>query len=264
VLLKNSILRSQPLVATTSAANKTDVPPPNTIPGEGEYDDDEEEEETDSFLFPDAGKLLDSSEKTVSTPEAQWLDSLLETLVDEDEYEMTVDAQVSALPADEDEDLPLSPLISPMSSSDDLVDQSVYFPPPIAVPYPIPYPPVHHAYADPASSLDSPLDTHLPPLYDDCLPFLYDLDDVEALSVPEAIEDTSDDESDAPLTPSCNSTSTLSLDDPASIPLPPERRRRSHPRVYDGTDNPYFYSFELDPLPFAEDLPTYTAVYQEC
>jgi hypothetical protein len=261
VLLKNSLLRSQP---SASTVDKTDLHCVDSSTGdEEEIEDEEEYEESDSFLFPDAGKLLDDSEEDVSSSEAQWLDSLLETLVCGDEDQLNVDNSYSALPADEEEDLPLSPLISPMSSSDDLINQSVYFPPPIAVPYPIPYPPVLRSYSDLDSSLESPPDSSLPSIYAHSI-FTYEGDDVEELSVPEAIEDTSDDESDAPHTPSLrnSATETTSLSEPTSAPA--SRRRGTQPQVYIGSDSSYFYPFELDPLPFAENDFINPEIYPEC
>jgi hypothetical protein len=261
VLLKNSLLRSQ---SSASPVDKTGIHCIDSSTGDEELEDEEEYEESDSFLFPDAGKLLDDSEEDVSTSEAQWLDSLLETLVDADEDQLNVDNSDSALPVDE-EDLPLSPLISPMSSSDDLINQPVYFPPPIAVPYPIPYPPVLHSYTVIDSSLESPPGSSLPSLYANSTS-TYEIDDVEELSVPEAIEDTSDDESDAPPTPSLrnSTTSTISLNEPTSTAVPASRRRGIQPQVYIGSDSSYFYPFELDPLPFAENDFINPEIYPEC
>jgi hypothetical protein len=93
------------------------------------------------------------------------------------------------------------------------------------------------------------------------------MDDVEDLAVPDAIEDTSDDESDVISTPSLiRSSSHLSLVDPASVPLPAERRRRPELHIYIDTDDSYYHPFELDPLPFRDDrLTSYNHhVYQEC
>jgi hypothetical protein len=263
VLLKNSIIRSQTPTAITAPSDKSDLNCVHTSHTRTEEDyEDEEEEEADSFFFPDAGKLADSRETGVSASEAEWLDSLLEDLADEDEgdFNASPDICVSILPVDDDDDDSLlSPLISPMSSSDDLL-QPAYYPPSIPVPYPVPYPPdqpspIHEFHRDPPSNSQ-------PSSYDDNLPYYY-TNDVDDLAVPDAIEDTSDDESDAPSTPSLrHSTSTSSLTDPASIPLPAERRR---PHVYIDTDDTYFYKFELDPLPFPEDdLHTYNPVYEEC
>ena len=269
VLLKNLILRSSSSSPSTSAVTlqKTDV---NNVysPHEGDTEDEEVccEEEADSFMFPDASKLNSCGGPDANASEADWLDSLLETLGDEDEdFNADSDVQVSILRADDDDDQPCSPLISPMSSSDDLVNQQpAYYPTPIAVPYPVPYPPFHPPLIQSfeLDSLHSPLDSP----YEDPLPY-YDMDDVEDLAVPDAIEDTSDDESDAVSTPSLiRSSSNLSLVDPASIPLPAERRRRPHLQIYIDTDDSYLYPFELDPLPFRDDrLASYNHhVYQEC
>jgi hypothetical protein len=230
VLLNNSITRSQPLTVSETA-----TPDVNSSRVIEEYED-ESEEETDSFLFPDAGKLIDDRINSQSVSEAEWLDSLLESLTDQDGREFNAE--------DDDEDLLLWPLLSPISSSEDLTNPSTYYPP-ITFPYPVPYPPCHQLN----SHFDSPpTEEH----------------DVDDLSVPDAIEDTSDDESDTPSTPSLpNSTTTSSLVDPASIPLPRERRPRPH--IYINTNDDCFYPFGPDPLPFPEDdLLGGSHVYEEC
>lgn len=293
VLLKNSIIRSTPSIATattTADSGSNIVNSVYSVDG-GDYDDEEEEEEEeeDSFMFPDAQKFADVQESHHNTSESEWLDSLLETLgSDDDDDEFTAHT-----PADDDEDHALSPSISPFSSSDDLSNphsQSPYYPPPTvpvsySYPYLVPYPPFHpplvHSYHvdhdvdDYASSLTSPLSIPLPPppTYDDPLPYPYHhLDDVEDLSVPDAIEDTSDDESDVPPTPSlihspCSESALSLVVDPASIPLPGDHRRRRQgpsPQVYIGTDDSYFHPFEFDPLPFHDDLHHTYNTYQEC
>jgi len=266
VLLKNSLTRSSPSPTTCIAVlDKNDVNPVYS-PDEEDIEDEEVycEDEEDSFMFPDASKLNSCSGADVNASEAEWLDSLLETLGDDDEDS---DVHVSILPVeDDDDDASYSPLISPMSSSDDLVSQPAYYPPPIAIPYPVPYPPFHPPLlrSFELNSFDSPIDSS-PSSYDDPLPY-NDMDDVEDLAVPDAIEDTSDDESDAVSTPSLiQSSSNLSLVDPASIPLPVDRRQRPQLHVYIDTDDSYFYPFELDPLPLHNDrLNSYNHVYQEC
>ncbi|KAJ7090037.1 hypothetical protein C8R43DRAFT_1092531 [Mycena crocata] len=121
VLLKNSIIQSLPLVAAPSSSAGAVV-----LPDE-EYADDE----VDSFMFPDAGKLVEGPTAEVNASEAAWLDSLLETLGEDDDDDLGPDADadadvhVAVAPMD-DEDLPPSPQISPMSSSDDLTTQSYY------------------------------------------------------------------------------------------------------------------------------------------
>ena len=270
VLLKNSIIRANPLTAAAASPDRPDVP--NVFsPDEREEEDEEEDEEADSFMFPDAEKLGNSKEAYSSASEAEWLDSLLESLGDDEDEEFSMDSDVSlsVLPADDDDDSLLSPLISPlispMSSSDDLVNQA-YYSPPIAVTYPVPYPPYHPPLIQ-SCELESIYPPHdsSPSPYDDPLPY-HDVDDVEDLSVPDAIEDTSDDESDALTTPSAtHSSSMLSLVDPASIPLPAERRRRRPQlHVYVDPEDAYFYPFELDPLPFSDQFDSFHTPYQEC
>ncbi|KAI0319800.1 hypothetical protein OF83DRAFT_1275476 [Amylostereum chailletii] len=264
VLLKNSILRAQPSLAAP-ACSAVDVNPVyNTYSSDDEEDDDDDdEEEHDSFMFPDAGKLATGA--GVGALEEQWFDSLMETLEDVDESDVTV----SVLPVDDDDDdddyPPFTPSTSPMSSSDNLV----YYDPPIAMPYPVVYPPYHppliHDF-----HLNSPLDSSYPPL-DVALPY-YDADDVDDLPVPDAIEDDSDDESDALSTPSILRSTASSIVDsvPSSFPFSHERARRpSSPQVYVDSDPTYFSPFELAPLPFPEDhhnIPRmYNGTYtQEC
>jgi len=275
VLLKNSIIRSHPLDAATASPDQAADVPYVSRPDE---DERSEEDEEVAFMFPDPGAL--PSRDTAVRDENEWLDSVLETLGDDDDDELDVEdaegsASVSISPVDEDDETS-SPLYSPMSSSDDLADSS-YFCNPHAIPYPypIPYPPLSptlSTWFEQGPSANSLLDS-CPPLYHDPLPY-YDVDDdTEDLAVPDAIEDTSDDESDVLSTPFDHSTSSLSPVDPASIPLPSERRRRSdmlQPQVYIDTDNSYFYPFEIDPLPFHDDASVDTprvfrsAFYQEC
>jgi hypothetical protein len=279
VLLKNSIVRSDSLNSTSVAAPTTPTVSPTltttTAPSTNNPDvnhvfspfegDLEEEEETDSFMFPDAGKLGgDGKGADTTASEAEWLDSLLVTLGEDDDEEFNVDSTPTLLPAEDDEDQLLSPLVSPlvspMSSSDDLVNHA-YCSPPISVPYPVPYPPLVHPYE--LDSIYSPLDSSDSLPYDHHhhhpLPY-HDFDDVEDLSVPDAIEDTSDDESDATTTPSVIQSS---LADSTSTSLPDTRRRR--PQVYINTDEEqsYCYPFELDPLPFSDHFDSYNP-YHEC
>ncbi|KAJ6547396.1 hypothetical protein B0H19DRAFT_1379676 [Mycena capillaripes] len=233
VLLKNSIIQSLPLVAASSSPT-----PPAASPDEDDADD-----EADSFMFPDAGKLVEGPSTEVNASEAAWLDSLLETLGedDDDDFSPDPDVHISVVPVDDDEDLPQSPPISPMSSSDDLTTQSYY---PYLVPYPPFSPPLVSSYHFNTPPSSSP--------YVDPLPYSdFDDSDDDFPPVPDAIEDTAseDDESEAPQTPG-QSLSSLSLD-PASIPLPVEhsRLRHSTPHIYiDAEDDEYFYPF--DPLPF--------------
>ncbi|CCM02896.1 uncharacterized protein FIBRA_05010 [Fibroporia radiculosa] len=276
VLLKNSMTRSHTPEAPP-ASEKADVP----YVSRRDEDESREVEDEVNYMFPDPD-ALSLRPAGPGKSESQWLDSLLETLGGEDDDldadgDAVVSISVCPVDDDDDDDEPLSPLYSPMSSSDDLAAQSSFFcnPHAIPVPYPIPYPPVcpsrSPVWLDMHSSSDSFLEA-APSLYHDPLPY-YEVDDMEDLSVPDAIEDTSDDESDAPLTPFDHSTSSLAAVDPASVPLPPEQRRRSPsllPQVYIDTDDAHFYPFELDPLPFHVDSPAETArvyrppLYQEC
>lgn len=250
----------------TAKPAATDYPNPMYSLVNGDDDDPDEEvgsEEGDSFMFPDAGKLVGGHPAVVNSPEAEWLDSLLETLADEDEDEFPMDSDphVSIIPVDDDDDqLLYSPMVSPMSSSDDLHNQSPYFNAvPYPYPYPVPYPPYHPPLIQ---TYDSSLSS-FPAPYQDPLPY-QDLDDSENLSVPDAIEDTSDDESDAPLTPSIGSATSMNLIEAASIPLPAERSglRHTHPHIYVDGEDSFFYPF--DPLPFPDDYHHSHITYQEC
>lgn len=235
VLLKNSMLRPLPL--TTPSLTQSEPTLPSTkIPIAGDAEDDEVVlEDTDSFLFPDAEDLVETD-----ACEAQWLDSLLETLGDDDES----DCCGSSLHADEDEDHSLSPFTSPMSSSDDLIS-SAYDESPISSPYtypcPVPYPPFHPPLVYPYNdSLDFSFFTSP---YENPFPYC-DQDDVSNMPVPDSIEDTSDDESDAPLTPSIGqSNSSLDFKDPVTAPLPDDRLSlaRAIPGIFINTPKSCLY-----------------------
>lgn len=245
VLLKNSIIRSHCPPTAVAVADKVDevnVHRPDEEPGHDQV-------ELDAFMFPDPDAL--HQDTGAGNSEDQWLDSLLENLGDDEDGEET-NSIISVAPAFEDDE-PLSPLSSPMSSSDDLAYQTSFYyaSDSIAIPYPIPYPPLHPPLMpDDWLELDSSANVlpPSPPLYHDPLPY-FDADELEDLPVPDAIEDTSDDESDAPSTPFSNSTSSLSPTD-----SPRDRTRtRSHPQVYIDSEDSYFYPFELDPLPFPDN-----------
>ena len=225
-------------------------------------------DQSEAFVFPDPDALSYDFTPSPSPPppksdasEAQWLDSLLESFSDDDDDEGPTGTRRS-VSDDDQEYLFTSPPVSPVAFSEDLVHHSSYYEsPPISVSYPIPYPPLFHP---PLIRSEDPLSSTTPlqeagRSYDD------DVDELDNLSVPEAIEDTSDDDSDTLPTPCRSATSFVnpSLDvDPASIPLPPEVR----PHVYVNTDAAYLYRFELDPLPFANDGHgyTHTVYHQEC
>ncbi|KAF8911161.1 hypothetical protein CPB84DRAFT_1763481 [Gymnopilus junonius] len=272
VLLKNSILNSPSQNTITFTNSQPELS--SYSHDDGDDDDDTEEVhevlssiEADAFMFPDGSSV--SVPSGAKSSEAQWLDSLLETLGDdddEDDFNVDSDHPISPLPVDDDEFPLYTPVVSPLSSSDDLPNQSAYYSSSISVSYPVPYPPYQppliHAYPFDSVYSSSPA---LP--YEDPLPY-HDMNDIEDLPVPDAIEDTSDDESDAPTTPSLGrSSSSLSLVDAASVPLPAERSRLRHanPRVYVDSNDSYFYSFEIDPLPFPdEQFHTSYNHYQQC
>ncbi|KAI0340598.1 hypothetical protein BDW22DRAFT_385029 [Trametopsis cervina] len=248
VLLKNSIVRSHtstPEVVTVSTV---------TYVGRASRSEDEScEEEQDTFLFPDPVR------EASLLGESQWLDSLLQELA-ADEEEATSSTTQQPIVTEEEE--PSSPLYSPMSSSDDLVDQSEYYPYPYPLPYPPLQPPLVPAWYELEGSADStdsvPATPTLSTLYDNTLPYYPCDDDLEDPAVPDAIDDLSDDESDAPLTPSTASDASISPPGPTSLSMPRERTRlplASHPQVYVETDEPSYYSFDVDPLPFPHDSP---------
>ncbi len=295
VLLKNSILHS-PSLPNNPAQPAFLQPEVNHTAYEDDDDSDAEDViqisgsvvDSGAFMFPDAGHFVSSAEssfysdddenETTRTSEAQWLDSLLETLGEDDDdddgFRVDTPRPLShspsslPLPVDDDEYQPYSPLVSPMSSSDDLSTQSssnVYYSSSIDVSYP---PLVHHAYRH--HHHHHPFDSSVSVApYEVPLPY-HDGADLEDL--PDAIEDTSDDDSDAPTTPSLGrSSSSLSLD-PASIPpnAASERNSRlgqSTPRVYVDSNDSYFYAFK-SLLPFPNDEhqndSSYNAYHQAC
>jgi hypothetical protein len=205
VLLKNSIVLSTPELAVPSV----------TVASAEEA---AEAYEQDVFTFP----LLDNDDVPPGgTSESEWLDSLLETLDDNEDEDDNAGLDASAL----EEEAVFTPYSSPTSSAENLVEASLFCAPPpaavaaTAVSYPIPYPPLGNA----------------PGLYAD------ELDD---LPVPDAIEDTSDDESDAPATPSSTASSLLSLMEHHHHH---HHRQTQGPRIVLDGSNPF------DPLPFAEE-----------
>ncbi|KAF9009425.1 hypothetical protein BDQ17DRAFT_1300236 [Cyathus striatus] len=259
VLLKNSIIHSPSHSANASTSELHDMNPVYPLDS---LDNDVSDkvlgsDEADSFMFPDAGNFVGSQSANVDAvhTEAQWLDSMLQSLGDDDD---DYDA-----PEDDEEHF-LSPLISPMSSSDDLPNQPSYFRSSTSVsystyPYLVPYPPSPQLY-----SLDS--FSSLPAPYEVPLPYHYTDDSIEDLPVPDAIEDTSDDESDAPSTPSTDQSNSSLLMDAALVPLPGERSRLRHtvPHVFVDADNGYYSRFESDPLPFPDDQQHFYNLYAEC
>lgn len=265
VLLKNSIISSHPFPSASAEAKAE----PEPVYSPQVAADPHDEFDQDSFEFPDPDSLNENNLDHDDHREGEWLDSLLSSLGGDDEDEdvdADADDRLSASHAhNAEDDEPLSPFYSPMSSSDDLVEHvHYYYQQDIVTPYPVPYPPLPPLAHPPlipdwfevdSSSLDTPTPPPSPPLYHDPLPY-FDADELEDLPVPDAIEDTSDDESDALLTPSSNSTSSLAC---AVVPPSPspqqlqhqqQRTRSVSPQVYIDSDDSHFYPFELDPLPF--------------
>ncbi|KAI6166980.1 hypothetical protein EDD17DRAFT_1773975 [Pisolithus thermaeus] len=239
VLLKNSIFRFQPCPPPPATPFSTGSSALSAERDEGKDASESEVEENDSFMFPDASDLVIRGATDMHSPEAEWLDSLLESLCDSGEDEFGPDSDIPGIPAEDDDDLPLSPLASPMSSSDDLLNQNAYCAASVGHPYPVPYPPFHPPLVRPyqlGPIIESPAIS--PPSAYDALPY-YDIDELDDL--PEAIEDVSDDESDAPSTPSLYRSSELCFADPNTVRLQGERRQASsQPHVYIRTTDFYF------------------------
>ena len=255
VLLKNSITRSQPNSTVTCNPNNSSELLP-TYPSDA-GDEDEEvcfDVEHDSFIYPDARKLLDSScSANNDSSESQWFDSLLESLEHEDSDDSHEPLLHVGDEDDEDDLPPLSPSASPMSSTDDL-GHPVYNNTPISMPYPVVYPPYNPPLLSPLElqPLNTSLDSIYPP-FNVALPYNAE-DDIDDLPVPDTVEDLSDDESDAFSSPTPATRSpSMSLDD-ASAQSSERARRHVLPQVYVNTDGSYFrHGLELDPLPFAHD-----------
>ncbi|EIN04543.1 hypothetical protein PUNSTDRAFT_55548, partial [Punctularia strigosozonata HHB-11173 SS5] len=236
VLLKTSIVRSHP-ARYVHMRPKQDGHEEERVHEEDEAEDGLRE----SFVFPDVAALV-ASDKRGS--EDAWLDLLPENLSDDDaENDAEIGAQVAALAVDEDEDdnaAELTPFASPSSSSDDLLVSP-------------PAPPLH---ATSFNYFSSDVGASISPPDAGALPFAHaPADDDADLPMPDAIEDTSDDESDVPLTPWARSTSSLPalVVDPASVPLPAECQPLAS--VYVDVDDAFFNPFKLDPLPFTADDP---------
>lgn len=254
VLLKNSIIRDDVPLSPTSLSTSAAGPPVEEV--EDEEVDTLMDDDMFAFLFPDPGDAL--GEDDASASEAQWLDSLLETLGDDSDDDVDIPVKVSIV-SETDVDHSQTDVSSPR-----LADK-LFSPQPLAVPYPVPYPPFHPPLVH---SLELDSQQHL---YSgrDYSPYHHHIDD-SYLSMPDAIEDTSDDEStESPSTPFTRSRSSLSLVDPASIPLPSERTSaRPEPHVYGSAD--VFYTFENFSLPFPDVLedtdssPVYGPLFQNC
>ncbi|KXN82600.1 hypothetical protein AN958_02451 [Leucoagaricus sp. SymC.cos] len=267
VLLKNSILSSLNLQDTSVSEYPEAISNPNEETDEEEEVADEEigSVVVDAFMFPDAGNFVSPRSADAHDSEAQWLDSLLETLADDGDDDYPSDSEVhhSILPADEDDDQLLSPTLSPLASSEDL-HQSRFYSPSVSVPYstcflPFDSPPLTRGYA-----VTSALNASAPSLstaFEDALPY-HDLDDIEDSSVPDTIEDVSDDESDTLSTPSFGrSITSLFLDSSANIPTDRNQLSDSSSPSFLDKHPRYLTPFELDPLPFRDGSSHHTFGY---
>ncbi|KAI1787553.1 hypothetical protein LXA43DRAFT_705828 [Ganoderma leucocontextum] len=169
-LLKNSIVRSHPVDPAPPEAD-ADVQHHDVY---RRHDDDEardEEGEEDTFMFPEPHPLGSHSADGGPPSENHWLDSLLEDLGDDNNnYASDVESPrgPSSLPVDDDDG---------------------------------PYPPIHPLLLPSGLQSHSVVHDPLPEFDAD------DDDDDDRFCVPDAIEDTSDDESDALLTPYSEPTS---------------------------------------------------------
>jgi len=251
VLLKN-FAHSHLTLATEEAERETDA---------DSYRREElsVSENEDGFILPDPYFIGPQGGVTYDN-ESEWLDALLEDLTAEEQRNsvQSPEASTSVISTPEDFDEPLSPLYTPMSSTDDFGENLLS-------------PDRDDAPLEPAwyELEDSPDSTRSSPLtiYDHPLPY-YNVDSVQDLSVPGAIDDLSDEEEDSPATPSVTSASS-SLDDSDALHTPLEQPRGlPHPRVFVDMDNSYFRSYEIDPLPFADSAadptPAFVPSYQEC
>jgi hypothetical protein len=265
VLLRNSIIHSASHPEDTTPVSEYPQITPAYVNHNEEVDEEEEAEdispvvEVDAFMFPDAGRFIADYDAEVKAQEAQWLDSLLETLAEDedDDYPADSDTRTSPAPPDEDEEQLFSPTLSPLSSSDDL-NQSCYYSSSDSVPYSARFAFDSSLSRDFAtvsifnSSLPSPSSS-----YEHPFPY-HDIDDIEDSSVPDAIEDESDDESDATSTPSFGRSSTsLTLDTATSFSPEPSGLAHRTP-VFSDKDKRN-YVVELDPLPFPDEPFHYTA-----
>jgi len=231
VLLKNSLKQdpSTPNQSTTSTTTPTSP--------EEEVEDFDLEDDMFSFLFPDPG---DSSvENNGQANEEQWFEALMESLgEDEDSYSDASSSQVSLLPI-EDAEISCASCTSSISH------------------YPIPYPPFHPPLlksVDIDSGYYSPT-IHSLSLYQPGSPIA---------SVPDAMEDTSDDSSSEALaTPYSGSRSSLSIIYP---PIDHRGGAMQEPYVYSPVDTAFYNPFGRDPLPYAADLemPVYNPDRQSC
>lgn len=301
VLLKNSITQSSPSTSTTApptaiitsvvvspsssalASASTSLPAP-------QYEEEEDGYDQDAFLFPETLDVDDASQTPRSFSEAEWLDSLLESLGndDDDDDDSAVGVDVyRVLDEEEDDYTGIDFAFTPLSSSDDLMQSASFapYPPTIYPPY---HPPILRSFPDEDE------DRFWYRQYRDPLPYLSyengdDLDGASTVPpVPDAVPDDSDDDSDAPSSPYVDTPTSsyiipgpshitttnagVNVIDPALIPLPLDEHDRARPsqQGYFDIADAYFYPFELDP-PRADARPQshshhhlYNPYHQDC
>lgn len=213
VLLRNSIKQDQ------TPSNQLLTTNPSSP--EEEVEDFFLEDDVFSFLFPDPG---DSSvENEGKANEAQWFDALMESLGDDDDVYSDTSSQVSLLPVEDAETS--CPSYTPSFTE-----------------YPIPYPPFHPPLLK-TVELDSGYYS----------PTVHSLSLFQTESpmspVPDAVEDTSDDDSEAPATPYSGSRSSLSIIYP---PIDHPDGAMQEPYVYSPVDTALYNPFGRDALPYAD------------
>ena len=272
VLLKNSINTSD-VHSDRAARNTMSISDSPDSPGGADSDADLEDEEVDSvidegvfnFLFPDPWDAVAPADEG-SASEEQWFNSLLQSLGDDDDYEdADADVKMHIASADASGDAEQLDDHSRAESESLCASCSEEYatptPSPISVPYTVPYSPFHTSLAHPYK-----IDSHDCCFASDSSPYSHfhhhDIDDSES-SVPDAIEDTSDDESESVLTPFSRSRASLNLVDPASVPLPSDR---FEPQIYRGSSD--LFPYEEDPLPYSdmtsESPGVYSPYHQVC
>jgi len=309
VLLKNSIIRADDS-ALLAPSVEPDSGTPSLVLDANDAEDEDEDEllslDCDlfnfNFFFPDPGHGAEAPQDAAAiATEAQWFDSLLETLGDDEDEDNRHRHLLNQLPSvvkvvadgnvyHSNAHPPLhSEPASPASSYSD--EFNLASPPspssPIAVPYPVPYPPLVKPYGAAAAHDDAddepcyyaPRVRPAATATATVAPYFLPYDDLEDsyLSMPDAMEDSASDDDTEPLpaTPFSRSRSSFSLSnsddvDPASVPLPREQRARGErpsmriePRIYASADD--VFPFDPNPDMHSDTTPVYTPFfYQNC
>ncbi|KLO07982.1 hypothetical protein SCHPADRAFT_625719 [Schizopora paradoxa] len=317
VLLKNSIIRDDSAPPTPTEEER-ELSAPSLVPDAPDAEDEDEDDSFNdegaffNFLFPDPGYGAEAQRDaaTIATEE-QWFDSLLETLGDDDEDDanhhhnhlhISSAGKLIAPSTSFSDHLyhsdvqspPSSDPASPASSYSD--EYSLASPPPpplqsIAVPYPVPYPPLVKPYGAAAAHDDAEADDELccyaprarpAAAAASVVPYFLPYNDLEDsyLSMPDAMEDSASDDDTEPLpaTPFSRSRSSFSLSvsdvavDPASVPLPLESDHRargrpsvgSEPRIYSSAADDVF-AFDPNPVMSSDAAPVYSPFFfQNC